>query len=136
MDNYENPAYTDEAVRILRNKGYQIALPNGVKVDKPESYAIGILDPSNLYKRRILGIKIGRRASYVGIIWFDSEFLKVKHDEKWLLEVFGKEYVPKLTELIEGISEQFGADLEVRLLSEKPERERYFSEVGVDLNDW
>ncbi|MFH0949371.1 MAG: hypothetical protein V1802_02695 [Candidatus Aenigmatarchaeota archaeon] len=122
---WESPAYVIN--RALQEKGYQIANCAGIKVDEPSHDHIGILEPRAPVSRNFLGIKWHerQRALYLGTLWLTNPAIGAS-EEQWVLEVYGRDNVPKLTELVRELSEPFHVKVEVKLEKESPKLERYF----------
>ncbi len=81
-----------------------------------ESYAFAIVDRS-LLKEVLTRLTLMSR-KYAGELWFISESRKASH-KKWVLEVFGREYVDLFRELAARLAERFEVEIHVRLQSEQ-----------------
>ena len=129
----ESPTFA--IARILRAKGYLIAnpfsqifgvAPYGRRVSEPPHDGLGILEPRNPIQRSFLGLKWNKaqRALYIGTLWVDNdeddEAIGAKHNENWVLEVYGRENVSKLTELIKELPKPENVSVQVRLTRETP----------------
>jgi hypothetical protein len=125
---HESPAYA--VARTLRNRGYEIASCTGLRQTEPNHNVVGILKPRDSVRKSFLGLKWDskQRALYLGTLWLNNQTKGTKHDENWVLEVYGRDNVPELTELVKELSEPSGAHVQVRLDSEQPRVEAYLSD--------
>jgi len=125
---HESPTYA--IARTLKDKGYQIADSTGMRVSEPSHDVLGILEPRNPIEKSFLGFKWNKkqRALYEGTLWINNQARGAKPDENWVLEVYGRNNVPKLTELVRELSEPKGVSVQVRLDSEQARVETYLSD--------
>lgn len=56
----------------------------------------------------------------VGVLWFRNEHRNASH-KKWVLEVYGREYVEFFKKTAEQLAERFNVDIHVRLRHEVPQ---------------
>ena len=121
---YESPAY--EVARILREKGYRIADITGEECYEPDEDVIGILKGGRRAPGGpIFGTLFGKRGLFIGRIFFNNKPRGAEVGKRWVLEVYGREYVEELRELAEELSSRYGVDIDVRLKSECPRVETY-----------
>ncbi|MSU74412.1 hypothetical protein EXS57_01380 [Candidatus Kaiserbacteria bacterium] len=59
----------------------------------------------------------------IAVLWLSSEARKATH-KKWVLEIFGREYVDFFKALADKLSKQFDIEIHVRLTSEHPMSEQ------------
>ena len=115
--------------RTLRDRGYDIADSNGIRQSEPDKYVVGILKPGQPIQNSFLGFKWDSlEALYIGRLWLKDQATGAKLDENWVLEIYGRAYVPELTELVKELSEPHQTQVQIRLESEKPFIERYLSD--------
>ncbi len=128
---HESPAY--DVARALRDRGYEIASGTGLRRSEPSHNVVGILKPRDPVQKSFLGPKWDskQRALYLGTLWLDNRAKGAKHDENWVLEVYGRDNVPELTELVKGLSEPKKVSVQVRLDSEQPRVETYLSDYDM-----
>ena len=129
----ESLAYA--VAKTLRDRGYGIAGCSGIRQTEPNHDFVGILKQRSPIKRSLLGLHLKRKqaALHIGTLWLDNESRGAKPDENWVLEVYGRDNVTKLTELIKEFSESSHVKVQVRLDSENPKVETYFSDHDYDL---
>ncbi len=125
----ESPAHA--ITKTLRARGYEIADHLGHVVNQPESrywgMILGIIEPREPV--RLFGLPIwSRRGLFIGRLAVDSEALGTKENTNWILEVYGRNNVKKLTEIIKEYSEAKKVDLQVRLERERSLEELYASD--------
>lgn len=127
---HESPTY--EIARKLKDKGYQIADFAGIRVSEPQHDVLGILEPRDPIEKSFLGFKRNKkqRALYIGTLWINNQERGAKSDENWVLEAYGRNNVPKLTELVRELSESKGVSVQVRLEREQSRVEMYVSDYG------
>ena len=65
------------------------------------------------------------RALHTGTLWFDNKLRGAKENTNWVLEVYGRENMPSLTNLFIDLSEQYEVTIEIRLESENSRLEVY-----------
>jgi hypothetical protein len=125
---YESPTYA--IAKTIKDKGYQIADSTGMRVSEPPNHVLGILEPKEPIEKSFLGFKWKRkqRALHIGTLWLANDARGAKPDENWVLEVYGRNNVPKLTELVREFSEPKKVSVQVRLHSEQPRVETYWSD--------
>lgn len=121
--------YSEDPVKIaaekFQKKGYVIANCAGIR--EPNNYklirdgSVGILDPRN----RVRG-----RTAHIGTLWFEDGKRGAIKDKNWVLEVYGRQYVSQLTELVEEISEPSGLSVQVKLREEEARPECLTSDLG------
>ena len=68
---------------------------------------------------------LGQRASFIGELWLDNEEMGAEYDNKWVLDVYGKENIPKLKELMIKIADKYDVPISIKLAREKPLLERF-----------
>jgi len=127
---YENSV---AVAKILRERGYYIACSTGVRKSEPNYNVVGILKPREPAQRSFLGFKWNsqQRAVYIGTLWLENQSRGAKLDKNWVLEVYGRDYVPELTELVKELSELHQIQVQIRLDSEKPYTETYLSDYDM-----
>lgn len=123
--------------RTLMGKGLHPSNCRGIKTDGQSAHlegGIGILKPTNQPPQEFLFgvIKKHPRDLFIGILWFDNRFRGAQNGT-WVLEVYGRDNVDAMKELAEEMSENFPTNINVVLLKESPETERYWSE---ECSDW
>lgn len=125
---YESPAYA--VAEALRKKGYQIADCSGTIVDvdaTPQDF-FGIISPQISLKRRVLGLgswEQPRRGIHKGNLFINNDTRGARPNENWILEVYGRENVSELTEVLGEISNPFGVSVHIILGDEQPRKETY-----------
>lgn len=119
-----------EIAKVIEDNAYHVATHTGMKVIEPLPYALGILEPRSTIEKSIFGFRLRRkrRALHIGTLWLDSDLIGAKRYENWVLEVYGKKNVQKLTELVKKLSEEKGVSFQVRLVDKRPRLETYFSD--------
>jgi len=125
---YENP--TLAVVKLLRERGYEIADCIGMRTHMPDRDAVGILKPRPPVEKKFLFFhrKVKQRALFIGVLWLDNKLRGAKIDKTWILEVYGREYVQELTELAKELEKTHSKDIHVVLEVEKTELETYLSD--------
>jgi len=113
--------YTTEIANFLKEKGYEISDMVGIRLDKPLPFVIGILEPRGYYN--LFGLKIRRRASHIGTLWLDNYIKGAKPDSKWVLSVYGKDSLNKLSEILEDFPKPYYVKIKINLESLKPREE-------------
>ena len=129
---YESPTYA--VAKALREKGYEIANHRGVKiVGEPLHDVLGILEPRDPIVKNFFGLRwlSKQRALYLGTLWVDNNAYGAKPDERWVLEVYGRSSVQKLTELMREIPKPREVSILIRLKSERGREEVYESDYDV-----
>ena len=128
---HESP--TSGIARTLRGKGYHIANHAGVRVSEPLQDVLGILEPKEPIKKSFLRsiLNMEKRDLYIGTLFVDKESIGARPDENWILEVYGRDNVPKLTELVREHSEPRNVSVQVRLISDQPRVEREWSDFSM-----
>lgn len=124
----EHPIYV--AARKIRAQGYATGTNYGriedkVGRDSAGNFVLGIIEPKQPEAKGLLGklgIKTEQRGNRLGTLWFDDGE-GAKHDEKWVLEVYGRENLPILTEIVKELSNLYNVKVEINLVSEKPKIE-------------
>jgi len=126
---FENPAYG--VAQKVREEGYEIAGHMGIKQKRPTHNMVGILKEREPFKKKMYGIKwkFNPRAFHLGTIWINHYERGAKEDKKWIMEVYGKKYLPKLTELAEKLSSDYNVEVEVKLAGNFPRRQTYLSDL-------
>ena len=111
----------------FRSKGYKIADNDGREVNEPDKNVMGILNPREPIKRRFLFFKWNKeqRALYEGRLWFNNDSIGAEPTKSWVLEIYGRENVPRLTEIVKGLSESSQVNLSIELSSENSKLEQY-----------
>lgn len=122
--------YSVAVAKTLREKGYEIADQNGEHEDEPYKDVIGILKP-RVIQKKFLGFKWNSKQEglYIGNLWLQNEARGAIIDKNWVLEVYGRDYVFELTEIVKEISEPHQVKIQIMLDSEKPKSETY---IGID----
>ncbi|MBI2542736.1 MAG: hypothetical protein HYW24_00935 [Candidatus Aenigmarchaeota archaeon] len=106
---------TFNVAKILKEKGYQLADSDGVRVKEPNRDYIGILEP-----KRFLGLELSgiiMPASYIGTLLLNGQ--GATFDGKWILDVYGRNNVPKMTELMKELAQSHNVQVAITLASEK-----------------
>jgi len=131
IDYFESPAF--DIARTLRERGYEIASSLGIRQTEPNLNVIGILKPRAPVQKSLLGFKWTkeRRALYIGKLWLNSRIIGARYGENWVLDVFGRDNVSELTEIVREFSEPRGVDVKIRLSSEGPLVEGYDSDYTL-----
>ncbi|MCX6750210.1 MAG: hypothetical protein NTZ83_02030 [Candidatus Pacearchaeota archaeon] len=126
---FESPA--NGIARALKGRGYVAAGYFGIR-NKPATNLVGVLKERKPIQKTRFGFKLNKtqRAHYIGDILLNSS----GEEEQWLLKGYGKKYFPKLTEILEEISESYGAKLQVRLDRKTPKQETYLSDFTNPKN--
>ena len=124
----ESVAYA--IAETLREKGYEVASCSGMRQTEPDHNVIGILNPKNSIQKSFLGIKGYKRASFLGTLWLENESRGAEENKKWVLEVYGRENIPELTELVKELSGPSGVRVQVILDSEQPVFEKHLSDYN------
>jgi len=112
--------------RLLRKNNYDFYFNKGYpKLNYHK--VIKILKPREPRRKKFLKIipynsKQGN--FHIGNLWFESKFVGAKVNEKWVLNVFGKDYVPELEELINEASKPYKVKIKMVLKQEFPKEER------------
>ena len=131
MITYENKTpnrdLESSIAKIVRENGYSIGSLLHYRTENPDECVIGILKDREP-KRGFLGFKKGQRAYSIGQLWLENYIRNANRIEKWVLEVYGKDFVPELKNLAENLSAQYCVDIEVQLISQTPCFERYRGE--------
>jgi len=118
--------------KTLKDRGYDIASSTGLRQSEPDRDVVGILKPREPVQKSFLGVRWNsqQRALYIGTLWLENQARGAKLNENWVLEVYGRAYVPELTELVKELSEPHQAQVQIRLNAEKPRVETYLSDYG------
>ncbi len=135
----EKITYHENSVAVaknLRERGYTIASSTGIRQREPDRDVIGILKSREPIQKNFLGFKWNKqqRGLYIGTLWLENQARGAIHNENWVLEVYGRDYVPELTKLVKELSEQHQAKVQIILDSEKPRVEIYsldYETVGI-----
>jgi len=117
-------------VNELKGKGYKIANCLGIAELPTDKTHIGILKSRISTKRRIPKglLKFRTRALFIGTLWLNNEARGAKVDKQWILEVYGKEHLEELTEVVKKIAKRYKVNVVVNLEDNKPHFERFYSE--------
>jgi hypothetical protein len=102
-----------QVANVLRENGYRIA--NSLGEDcygEPDHRVMGILKPEPTFLGRLLS---GNKAAYLGNIYLNDESVGAEEGKKWFLKVYGREFVPELTDLFKGLAQEKGVSLEIKL---------------------
>ena len=129
IDYNEHPVY--EIATTLREKGYQIANCIGIRQAEPEpKHSVGILKPRRDIQKSFLGIRWNKRqrALYLGTLWLDNKAKGAKNNENWILEVYGRENIKELSELVKELSEPRNVNFKVILDMDQSREESYPSD--------
>jgi len=131
IEYHESPTY--EIADTLLSIGYQIANCCGMKISKPAHDVLGILEPRSPIKKKFLCFRgeEKQRALYIGTLWLDNNAREAKPDRNWVLEVYGRDNIPKLIQLVKKLSEPRKVNVQIRLESEEPEEESYASDAAT-----
>ncbi len=129
VSSYKSPAY--EIARKLRQMGYEIADCIGMRQNEPDRDSVGILQLRDPVQKSFLGIKYNKkqRALYLGTLWLDNPPRKAKEDEKWILDVYGKENISQLTDVVKKLSESYSIKFQVELKTENPKLETFLDDL-------
>ena len=117
----------------LREEGYEIAGCMGVRQKTPPCNLIGILKEREPIQKDFYGIlkwNKNQRALHLGTILLNCKKEKAEEGEKWVLEVYGREYLLELTEVVKRLSLPYKAKIQVKLCSDFPREENYLHELG------
>ena len=123
-DYHESLTYA--IAKTIRDKGYEIADSTGRKISEPPQDALGILEPREPIEKSFFGFfkrKEKQKALHTGTLWVDNYVRGAKHDKNWVLEVYGRNNVQKLIELVKEFSEPKKVSVQVSLDSEHPKVE-------------
>ena len=66
---------------------------------------------------------------WVASIWWGNGFSVRANSTNWVVRVFGREYLPKITKLAREIEDTFHVQVKVELASEYPQSERFPMEI-------
>ena len=129
MSSINGPSY--EVAEKLRKIGYDIAGHAGIRKEKPLSSFIGILKDRNPLNKSILGIKYTKkqRAIHLGTLWFNNEKKNANEHKNWVLDVYGRKHLSKMTKLVNSLSQPYNVEVKVNLKSEYPIEENYLSDL-------
>jgi hypothetical protein len=132
-DSLENPVY--RIAEGLKEEGYAPAGRLGIKQNEPnrlDPNMVGILKERKAIEKSFFGFKYNQpqRAFHLGTIWINDEDKGAKEDKKWILEVCGKKYESKLTELVEKLALPYNVQVETILSRKTPKLETYLSDIG------
>lgn len=130
---FEEPAYL--IAKAIKKRGYFIADSCGMERSEPLSDLLGIIGPREepeLIEKSFFGFKYNvkrkhSRRPFIGLLYLNCNFAKV--DRNWILEVYGRKNVLKLTELVKELSAFRGVRVQVRLESELQKKEVYMSDI-------
>lgn len=128
---FNGPSYL--IAEKLKEKGYDISGHGGVRLkEKTLSSFIGILKDRKPVEKRILGFKYNKkqRALHLGTLWFNNNKKDADENKNWVLEVYGKKYLPTLTKLVNSLSKPYNVQVEVKLKNEYPLEETYLSDLA------
>ena len=130
--------YATDVAKILREKGYDIADPICIRKEEPDKDVVGILKPRNPIQKSFLGIKWNKkqRALYIGTLWLENQPRGARFDENWVLEVYGRDQIPELTEVVGELSRKYQINVQTRLVAEEPCVEKYSSDVMNNPGYW
>jgi hypothetical protein len=117
----------------LKENGYDIAGHGGIRTPKPQNDFIGILKDEEPIQRSFLGCKIPfwykyQRGHQIGKLWLNHEGRKAKEDKRWVLEVYGIEYCPELSEIITELSRPYNVHVSTKIEKDKPLKEGHTSD--------
>lgn len=118
--------------RFLISNGFYIASGNGIESNSLiKAPYLGILykDPGVKPRKYLFGL-ISRkpRRSFLGIIWFNHNNTPSNDEQNWSFEVLGRNHIDLAKKLAEEIASTFNAKISIRLASDQPEVETYFSD--------
>jgi hypothetical protein len=110
----------------LREQGYEIAGHGRIRRENPLTNFIGILKETEPIQKSFLGIKYNKKqkALLVGKLWLNHEGREASEEKEWLLEIYGKKYLPKLKKIVTGFSNNCDVNLRVKLEKNKPLEEK------------
>lgn len=116
-------------VNELKGKGYKIANCIGIAELPADKTHVGILKSRKPTERKILSglLKFRKRALFIGVLWLNNKARGAEVDKRWILEVYGKEDVEELTEVVKRIAEHYNVDIVINLESDRPRLERFYS---------
>ena len=118
--------------KSLRQIGYEIADPLGMRLSDPRYDVIGILKPREPLQKSFLKIKYkeDQRALFIGTLWLNNLSRGVTENKKWILEVYGRDNVRELTDLVREFSEPCGVEVDVNLTQEHSALEKFYSDYS------
>ncbi len=130
---WENPAYGISRVvaEVIRNEGYNIANCSGFRIENPSYDVIGVLEPRESIERKFWKIKCmeEQRGLFIGRVWMDNDVRKARPDDNFVLEVYGRENVPKMSKLAENLVKKIeGVKIKIVLEDENVRYEEYESD--------
>lgn len=113
---------------FLITEGFWYSSTNGSPAYciSPRGGKLGILyrKPETTPKFNFFGLKFWPRRVFLGEIDFSR-------DEHWILEVYGKKYIPIAKELAEKMKSVFNFPIIIRLVKEDEELEKYTSDYNI-----
>lgn len=129
--NYQEPL-SIKIGRFLLERGYDHASSIGVANPLTKTNALGILrkDPDVKPRKSLFGLITHKpRRTFLGVLWLDDK-VRGANDQVWVFEAYGRQYIELLKELSEDMTATFGVNIELRLVREQPEIERYYSDFS------
>ena len=119
--------------RILHDRDYTIANVSGFRTDAVHwsDWCCGIMVERALVKKKFLwfvGYK-KQRALFIAKIWMDKD-KNPRITDKWLVEVWGREYLKEVTVLAGIMSRELNISCDVVLMNESPAREGLHSDYS------
>ncbi len=113
--------------RELKRMGYQIAEMSGIRTAEPVRNAIGILKERASVRKNILCFEfnIKKRAFHIGNMYIANSdpAPNTTSDKTWILDVFGRQHVPELTEIAKTLSKSYQIEVQMQLATEHPQEE-------------
>lgn len=119
IDDAINEEISVAVAKTIRKKGYGITdVIGGKRIRTPDDKnVVGILTPYKWYSRQ--------KASHIGTLWLDNKARDAKLDKRWILEVFGNDYLPKLNNVAKDLSKLYHVQVEAVLTISEPVAKNY-----------
>lgn len=117
VDYYEHPGHSAE--RALKDKGY-VPIPIGREMRPAGLEILKYREPVRYFFRLF---EKHQPAYHAGNLIFATTSDEYKPDKKWLLNVFGDEFVDELSKIVEELARKHNVQVEVRLGSTQPKFE-------------
>ena len=119
----------------IKDCGYELANISGSKLGEKKLYeygvcVIGILEPrpgtDTKKQKYFLGllekeIQVPKKSHWLGALWIEhfNQEEQIKYDKRWVLDVYGRENIPKLMEFAKKISEPYNVSVDMHIKSEE-----------------
>ena len=117
--------------RFLLSKGFDLANTTGMAARSLiENDSLGILrkDPEAKPRTYLFGlIKQEPRRMFLGIVWFRNSPHGAT-EQNWVFDAYGRKHVELVRQLAEEMASTFNVKITLRLVSEQPCVEKYFSD--------